>query len=500
MRTVRSRSIFFALLAPLAGIPATAVAQIAFAPVDAGHLTNDRKSCGGVTMLDFDGDGNVDILITAGYDVSKQPESQPSRLYWGDGNAHFTLDEHNALTEAIAFGSGSTWGDFDNDGILDCFVSCQLDAGGVLARGLGGRKFEILDNAAPHTDKGNTFSCAWSDIDRDGILDLLLCNNAFAGPDVPFLYRGNGKGGFVRVTGNDFVDRKASTGGAYFCDYDDDGLPDLFAPNNSGKPWLLHNDGNMKLLHVPLPALDTNPFHSSGCSWVDYEGDGRMDLSIACGTGGPALLFRNTGSAFERVSLGDSHLFSTNTELIHWADLNNDGHLDCVVPNWGAGSFVYSNNGDGSFRRIDVPGFTDRVFNISSCALADYDNDGRIDMVFGQWPLRTGTGELTWLFHNESRTAPGKSNWIKLDLHGTNSNKAAIGARVRLTADLGGKPSTQTREVDAGNGFRSQGDLRLHFGLAEAPKAAHIEIRWPSGKTQTLENLKANQVHVITEP
>jgi hypothetical protein len=128
-----------------------ALAQLRFSPVDAGHLTSDHKSNGGVTMADFDRDGKLDILVTAGYDVSKQPERQPSRLYWGDGKGGFTLDEKNPLTEAITYGSGSTWGDFDNDGILDCFVSCQLEAGGVLARGLGDRKFEILTAGKVHT-------------------------------------------------------------------------------------------------------------------------------------------------------------------------------------------------------------------------------------------------------------------------------------------------------------------------------------------------------------
>ena len=161
---------------------------------------------------------------------------------------------------------------------------------------------------------------------------------------------------------------------------------------------------------------------------------------------------------------------------------------------------MYVNKDNGTFRRADVPGFTDRVFHISSCALADYDNDGRVDMLAGQWPLRTGAGELTMLFHNETPTDPRKSNWIKFHLHGTTSNRAAIGARVRLTATIDQRPIFQTREVDAGNGFRSQGDLRLHFGLGDASQASRVEIRWPSGKIQTLENLEANHVHDITEP
>lgn len=474
----------------------TAVGQVRFSPVDAGHLSSDHKSNGGVTMADFDRDGNLDILVTAGYDVSKKPERQPSRLYWGDGKGGFTLDEKNPLTDAISYGSGSTWGDFDNDGILDCFISCQLGSGGVLARGLGERRFAIITDAAPHTDESNAFSAVWADVNTDGNLDLLLCNNAYAQPDVPFLYTGDGKGGFARVSGNAFVDRKASTGGAYFCDYDNDGKPDVFAPNNTGKAWLFRNEGGTNFVHVPLPTLDLNAFPVSGSSWVDFDSDGRMDLSMACAQGGTALLFRNTTGGFERVPLGDAHLFSTNAGLIQWADLNNDGFIDCFVPNWGAGSFVYLNNADATFRRVEVPGFTDQVFFASSCALADYDNDGRIDVLVGQWPIRPGDGELTKLFHNDSASG----NWIKLDLRGTSSNRAAIGARVRLTAVIHGKEITQTREVNAGSGFRSQSDLKQHFGLGDAKAAARAEIRWPSGKTQVVESLTAGKVHTITEP
>lgn len=494
MRAKPAVVVSFAL--PLVIACGTAVGQVRFSPVNAGHLTSDHKSNGGVTMADFDRDGNLDILVTAGYDVSKAPERQASRLYWGDGRGGFALDEKNPLTEAITYGSGSTWGDFDNDGVLDCFVSCQLGSGGVLARGLGGRKFEIITDSTPHTDKGNAFSSVFADINTDGNLDLLLCNNAYSQPDVPFLYTGDGKGGFARVTGNAFVDRKASTGGAYFCDYDNDGTPDVFAPNNTGKAWLFRSEGGTNFVHVPLPALDLNAFPVSGSSWVDFDNDGRMDLSMACAQGGTALLFRNTSNGFERVSLGDAHLISTNAGLIQWADLNNDGLVDCIVPNWGAGSLVYLNEGGGRFSRVDVPGFTDQVFYASSCALADYDNDGRIDVLVGQWPIRPGDGELTKLFHNDSPSG----NWIKLDLRGTSSNRAAIGARVRLTAVIHGKETTQTREVNAGSGFRSQGDLKQHFGLGDAHTAVRAEIRWPSGRTQVVENLAAGTVHIITEP
>lgn len=473
-----------------------AVAQVRFSSVDAGHLTSDHKSNGGVTMADFDRDGKLDILVTAGYDVSKAPERQPSRLYWGDGKGGFTLDEKNPLTEAITYGSGSTWGDFDNDGVLDCFVSCQLGAGGVLARGLGNRNFEIITDAAPHTDKGNAFSSTWVDLNRDGNLDLLLCNNTYAGPDVPFLYTGDGKRGFNRVTDNDFVNKKACTGGAYFCDYDDDGKPDLIAPNARGVAALYRNSGGTTLVPTPLSAVDGVPFPAVGASWVDYDADGKMDLSLACAGGGTAILLRNTPDGFVRAPLGDSHLVSTNSSRIQWADFDNDGAIDCVVPNWGAGSSIYMNNGDATFRRVAVPGFTDQVFYSSSSALADYDNDGRIDVLVGQWPLQPGDGELTKLYHNDSAAG----NWIKLDLRGTSSNRAAIGARVRLTAVIKGKERTQTREVDAGNGFRSQGDLKQHFGLGDATTAVRVEIRWPSGKTQVVENLAAGKVHVVTEP
>ena len=473
-----------------------AAAEVRFSPVDAGHLTSDHKSNGGVTMADFDRDGNLDILVTAGYDVSKTPERQPSRLYWGDGKGGFALDEKNALTEAITYGSGSTWGDFDNDGVLDCFVSCQLEAGGVLARGLGGRKFEVLTAAAPHTDKGNSFSSTWCDLNSDGNLDLLLCNNTYAAADVPFLYAGDGKAGFTRVIGNEFVTRKASTGGASLCDSDNDGTTDLFAPASRSVAILYRNTGGTNLVPVALPALDSNPFPVVGMSWVDYNDDGLMDLSLASAGGGTAWLLKNNGSGFERAELGDAHLVSTNSSRIQWADFDNDGAIDCVVPNWGAGSSIYMNNGDATFRRVPAPGFTDQVFYSSSSALADHDNDGRIDLLIGQWPLQPGDGELTKLFHNDSAAG----NWIKLDLRGTSSNRAAIGARVRLTAVIKGKERTQTREVDAGNGFRSQGDLKQHFGLGDATTAVRAEIRWPSGKTQVVENLAAGKVHVVTEP
>ncbi|MBL8875606.1 MAG: CRTAC1 family protein [Phycisphaerae bacterium] len=477
-------------------IAGTTRAQITLNSVDAGHLTSDHKSNGGVSMLDFDADGNADILVTAGYDVSKKPERQPSRLYWGDGKGHFTLDENNALTNAITYGSGSTWADFDNDGKLDAVISCQLGSGSVLARGIGNRRFEIIDASPVHTDKGNAFSSVFADIDSDGAIDLLMCNNAYAGPDVSFLYKGDGKGGFTRMSG-EVAERKSSTGGAYFGDLDGDGKPDLFMPNNSGKAALFRNTGDWKFVPATITGLDANPFPASGSSWVDYNNDGQLDLSIACAQGGNALLFKNSRGTLEPAPLGDAALFSTNAGLIQWGDLDNDGDLDCIVPNWGAASFIYENQGDETFKRISLPGFTDQVFYASSCALTDYDNDGRVDVLLGQWPVRPGDGELTKLFHNDSKNP---SNWVKVKLKGTTSNRAAIGARITVRATIQSAPVNQLREVNAGSGFRSQSDLTQHFGLGDAKQITEIEIRWPSGKTQTLKNQPTNQVLEITEP
>ncbi len=475
---------------------AAAPAQVAFSPVNAGHLTSDHKSNGGVSMLDFDGDGNVDVLVTAGYDVSKEPERQPSRLYWGDGRGNFTLDENNVLTNGITFGSGSTWGDFDNDGILDVVVACQLNFGSVVARGLGNRRFEIVENSPVHSDKGNAFSSVFADIDSDGFLDLMLCNNAYASPNVSHFYKGDGKGGFTRMTGA-ITERKSSTGGAYFGDADGDGRPDLFMPNNSGRPAFYRNEGDWKFTPAAVGGLELNPFPTSGSAWVDYNNDGLLDLSVACYQGGTILLFRNIGSGnLERAPLGDSHLFSTNAALLQWADFDNDGNIDCFVPNWGVGSFLYMNQGNGEFKRLSVPGLTDQAYNASSCALSDYDNDGKIDVLIGQWPLHPGDNELTKLYHNDS---PNAGRWIKVKLRGTTCNRSGIGARVTARATIGGKKTSQMREVNAGSGMRSQGDLVQHFGLGDAASADEIEVRWPNGKSQLVRVAPAGKVIEIVE-
>lgn len=489
------RTTFGAIAAALT-MNATLFAQITLSPIEAGHLTSDHKSNGGVSMLDIDGDGNADILVTAGYDVSKKPERQLSRLYWGDGTGRFTLDENSPLTAAITYGSGSTWGDFDNDGKLDAAISCQLGAGSVLARGLGDRRFEIIESTPVHTDKGNSFSSVWADADSDGSLDLLVCNNAFARPDVSFFYKGDGKGGFSRISG-EVAERKSATGGAYFGDLDGDGHPDLFMPNNAGESAFYTNAGDWKFVPATISGLDLNPFPVSGSCWIDFNNDGQLDLSMACAQGGNALLFKNVGGKLEFVPLGDAALCSTNAGLLQWGDLENDGDVDCIVPNWGAGSFVYENKGGGAFKRIELPGFTDRVFYASSCALADYDNDGRLDLLLGQWPVRPGDGELTRLFHNDTRSS---ANWVKIKLRGTASNRAAIGARVFVRSSISGEPVSQMREVNAGSGFRSQSDLVQHFGLGDSREIPEIEVRWPSGKAQILKHQPANRLIEITEP
>jgi hypothetical protein len=447
-------------------------------------------------------------------------------------------------SDPVVSGAGSTaaaWGDFNNDGYPDLLVGTYLGASS-LYRNNGNGTFSLVSSGPITTDSGAVYGAAWADYDNDGHLDLYLNNNqsSFSNTN-DWLYHNNGDGTFAKVTSGPVVTSGGNGNNCGWADYDGDGYVDLFVANSDGKSYLFHNNKDGTFTSVSNAITTGTLGNSQGGAWADYDNDGKPDLYVSR-VGSPCVLFHNDGNGnFSKVTSGTISSDSGGAQGTSWADYDNSGYLSLFVINNKSQNFLYHNNGDGTFTRITSgPPVTD-IGDGHGCAWGDYDNDGYLDLLvvnrhgtnFLYRNNRDGTftrdttsslstdvgdswaaawadydndgaldvfvtqyqGYTSRLYHNN-----GNSNgWLTVSCTGTTSNRAAIGAKVRVHATIWGKPMWQVREISGGSGLGTQDDLRPHFGLGDAAVADEVRIEWPSGIVQTFKNVTAKTILRVTE-
>jgi hypothetical protein len=424
-----------------------------------------------VSWVDYDGDDDLDLFVTNGYDVSAEtPTGQPNRLYRNDGIDGFVEITTGELATSKGISSGNTWADYDNDGDLDVFITNQQDQNNYLFRNEGDGTFVSVDGEPQVTDGGHSYAAAWVDVDGDGWLDLFVANGGMSHVGRNGLYRGLGDGHFEKIAAGDLATDEAATCGIAWGDYDNDGDPDLFLANQ-------------------LP--------SCAATWVDIDNDLDLDLHVTSMYGLANLLYLNDGSgALTQVEGSPLTLDGGHSYGANWEDYDNDGDLDVVVANWGAAPDVYLNDARGHFESARTGDLGGSIQFAGAIASGDFDADGDVDVYVGNWPNRPGPGELNSLYLNRG----DGGHWLRVRLVGTASNKSGIGARVLLTSRRGAETVSQMRDVTTQMGFRGQSDLSLHFGLGSADEALSLEIRWPSGQVSTLASVAADQILEVIEP
>jgi hypothetical protein len=465
---------------------------VRFEAMAAGRVVTDRASTGGVSLVDYDADGDVDLFVTNGYDVSaEKPVPQPNRLFRNDGGLFVAVDE-GPLAEDEGFSSGSTWADFDNDGDLDVFVSNQQDQNNFLYRNEGNGTFSRINEGPVVNDGGHSYSAAWVDADNDGWVDLFVANGGMSHAQVNFFYRNLGDGSFERIAEGAIVGGEDASCGTAWGDYDDDGDQDLVVTNYrfGTSPALYRNDGDFSFTRIE-GMLDEPVFASSAAAWADLDNDGDLDLVVSGVFGFANRIYINRGDGrLERIVADAASLEGGNSYALTVLDVENDGDQDIVVANWGSAPAVHLNDGAGGFSTLDVTRMGTGIAFASSVASGDFDTDGLLDIVFGSWPNRPGSDEENLLLVNRSLGG----NWLEVQLEGILSNTAGIGARVEVRTPTG----VQIREVQAHCGWRSQSDLVQHFGLGPNT-SVDVVVRWPSGNVDERTEVAANQRILIVE-
>ena len=478
-----------------------------FVVVDMPPLTSDRASTGGISFADYDSDGDPDVYVTNGYDVSSQDPSPQVNRFYENTQGRYEARSIDGLTDLEGFSSGSAWADFDNDGDLDTFVANQRDQQNALllqeTAEDGSVRFARHADALLAEDKGWSYSIAAADADNDGFVDYYVSNGGLSHSGVNFLYRNLEGTAIERVHDTDAVTGNHASGGAAWSDYDGDGDQDLVVANRPTadmqgfKLSLFRNDGEMQFTRMDKSALAADAVFPMSVAWGDVDNDGDQDLYAGNLYGMANNLYENLGDGtFGVMDGGRATLDSGSSYAVTFGDLDNDADLDLVVANWGGTSEIYLNDGAGRFEQVGSDAFRRSMHYASSLALGDYDSDGDLDILIGNWPNRPGKGlEENVLLEN--RFADG--NWIKVRLEGDPSNRSAIGALIAVETVTDGVTRRQIREVSTQSGWRSQGELTQHFGLGTATTVSSVVINWPSGHSQTIVAPPVNQVLGVRE-
>jgi len=492
------------------------------------HMTNIIESVGGgAAFLDFDQDGFMDIYACSGtwiktFSKSEKPKIlEENRLYHNLKNGTFEDVTKKAKVGGAKYSMGISVGDFNNDGYPDIYLSNY--GKNTLFKNNGDGTFKDITKQSLI---GGGIECSvgavWFDYDNDGLLDLYVGNylkfdpnykyyyapDGFPGPlaydsQKDVLYHNNGNGTFEDVTkkmGIEDVDGRAMGVGA--ADYDNDGFVDIYVANDHTVNYLWHNNAGKGF--TDKGTMSGTGFSQAGeatvsmsVDFADYNGDELLDMFIS--DDNYCSLYKNLGNGIFSDESYPAGISVASGQFVGWSssffDYDNDGDADIFKTNgelkhlYGQEDQLFENEGNGKFKDISVekgPYFKEEYVGRGTC-LGDYDNDGDIDIF-----VVNLDSQSKFLRNNKGNN----NNWLTLKLVGETSNKDGIGARIRLTA--GGK--VQTTQKKSTTGYLSQSDPRIHFGLLKNDVVDKIEIKWPSGKFQVLEKVKANQFLVVKEP
>lgn len=456
-------------------------------PIIAG-LTDDKGNNWSGAWGDFNNDGYEDLY------VAEFNHWEAGKLYINNGNGQFTVSTSaGAPIQDKGASAGATWGDYDNDGDLDLFVSNNVRAVNHLYQNNGDGTFTRQDSIGDISSyEGYCHNAAWIDYDNDGWLDIFVSD--YMPTRYNQLYHNNGDGSFSRATDNPIALEAKFSMGATWADYDNDGLLDLFVPNGrDDNNSLYHNEGNGQFTKITEGDIVNDGGNSTGSSWGDYDNDGDLDLFVTNASNQNNFFYVNNGDgSFTKnytsiISQEGGHSHGSG-----WADMNKDGFLDLFVGNdAGNVNFFYVNNGDGTFRRSEM--FDEDLENTMGVAFADYDIDGDLDIF-----LANNGNQNNTIYNNEADPC---ISWKCFELKGVRSNKSAVGAKVRIKSSIYGKSIWQTREISTqtGGGSSSQSTIRAYFGLGDASNIDSVIIDWPSGFEQHLTNVSLNDCQTVIE-
>lgn len=497
----------------------------------------------GVAVFDYNNDGWQDIYFVNGAKIPELTKTGPdyyNRLYRNHGDGTFSDVTDQAGVKGAGYSMGVAVSDYDNDGWEDLFVA-GVNRNLLFHNNRDGTFTDVTDRAGLagiDAKRGKMWSicAAWLDYNNDGLVDLFVVNYCDWGLDKdPFcgyesrnhrvychpskfaplpnmLYRNNGDGTFTNVSEPSGIGRYLGKGmGVAVADYDDDGYADVFVANDTTRNFLFHNNRDGTFSEAGLQSGvayngDGSALSYMGADFRDVDNDGRPDIVVTAISNEMFSYFHNEGGGIFEDFTHSSLLGRLSIFLSGWSnglfDFNNDGWKDLFAANshvndeiememnvpFRQRNAIFLNDG-GTF--VDVSAQAGKDFQAAAahrgCAFGDLDNDGKVDVVVSRFD---GPAEV---FRNIS---PSAAHWLILKAEGRRSNRDGIGAKIRLESASG----VQYNHVTTSVGYAGSSDRRVHFGLGKDALVEKLEIRWPSGARQQLENIPADQILTVTEP
>lgn len=493
---------------------------------------------GGVALLDFDGDGLLDIFLVNGGETPRGKSTVPVRnaLYRNLGNGRFEDVAMRAGVDRISsYGMGVAVGDYDNDGYPDLYVT-GYPASMLFHNNRNGTFTDVSKQAGVVNADKWAAGAAWFDYDRDGLLDLVVTNYVFLSLENPnkcevngtrsyceqvayqgmplTLFHNNGNGTFADASQASglykFIGRAL---GVVSADINDDGWPDLFISRDASPNLLLINQHNGTFRDTAVDAevaYDSNGVAKAGMGidLADVNRDGLPDFVMTTFNDQYHSLLLGSPSGIYQDKTVASGLAKFTKPYVGWGvkffDYDNDGYMDLMIVNGHINQVIEStrndvkyrerplllhNNGQGVFQdmQAEAGAAFKATYSGRGLAIGDFDNDGDSDIIF------TSLNSQPVLLRNNLGQ---RNHWMGLELEGTKSSRDAIGAKITITV---GKQKL-VRWITGGSSYLSSHDKRALVGLGQArPDAVTVEVRWPSGSVQQVSGLQIDKYHQVRE-
>ena len=497
----------------------------------------------GVAVFDYDNDGLLDIFFVNGAPLSdptakgtipeKKSDKDWNRLYHQKKDGTFEDVTERAGLQGVGYGMGVAVGDYDNDGYEDLYVTAY--GGNRLYHNNGNGTFTDVTEKSGTGGSGWSTSAAWVDLDNDGLLDLVVLRymvwdfddvfcgehregyRAYCHPDIfrpasALVYHNEGNGHFTEVAQKIGMGVPGKGLGLAIADFNRDGKIDVAVANDSMIEFLYQNKGDGTFEETGLTAEmavdgDGRTYAGMGIDFQDYNNDGLPDLVITNLANQKYALYRNNGDgsfSYDSYVSGIAGMTLLHSGWgIHFLDYDNDGWKDLLIAQghdldtvelnypqlrYKEPMLLARNTGKGF---VDVSSQSGSVFQqpwvSRGMAVGDLDNDGRVDAVV------TTNGGPAHILHNQTAT---KNHWLTVNLVGHRSNRDGIGAEIKVTTSKG----IQYGTVSTAGSYLSSNDKRVHFGLGADAIAKEVEVHWPSGIVQKLDNVRGDQILKLDEP
>jgi hypothetical protein len=499
------------------------------------------STLGGVALLDYDNDGYLDIFFANGASIpglNKSDRTFSNRLYHNNQDGTFTDVTERAGLAGEGYSMGAAAADYDNDGWTDLYVT-GVNRNILYHNNRDGTFTDVTQKAGVTGIFGGkklwSVSAAWIDYDNDGLLDLFVTNyldwspenSRVCGPPgkrlscLPSMYKGepnilyhnNGDGTFTDVSAATGIAKCIGKGmGVAIADYDGDGWMDVFVANDNERNFLFKNRQGQGFDEVGVESFvaftdDGVPVSSMGVDFRDWSNNGRPGIFVTALGGETFPLFRNEDRKVFAMATYESGIGFATFKMSGWGsgiyDLDNDGYKDLFSANshvsenadvnpqqqYRQPNGIFQNLRNGHFQDVSAeagPALKLRAAH-RGAAFGDLNNDGKIDVVV------SAIGSPAELLYN---TSAGGNHWIAIETVGVKSNRDGIGTEIKLTGESG---LVQYNAVTTAGSYASSSDKRAHFGLGRDPLVKEIGLRWPSGTVQVLRNVKADQILKVVE-